>query len=201
MGLLLGLVAVAHFSVRVHAISKDFAAFIVAVAAAYLAYCFQKRQDFLVSLREVWHACIEAKADLIDYIDLPDPGQTDFRRAARSISVAIDMMRAVYRNVGETEHKIGLYPFEPMHDMRLALDGLGFTNLSPKKREEARQRIDNAWDTLRWSFLKEFSAPPPTHSVTKPRSIDPRRGRATSDDPASIGKWIRRHYVLRGPRR
>jgi hypothetical protein len=202
IGLLLGLVTVAQFSERIYATTKDFAGFFLAIAAAYLAYCFQKRQAFLAALRELWHACIEAKADLIDYTHLPNPSQIDFGRAARSISVAIDMMRAVYRNVGETEQEIGLYRFEPLHDMRRALDGLGFTNLSLEKRKEARERIVSAWNALRWNFLREFSAPSPTHYVTERGSTDHRRTRPTySDDPTSIGRPIRRYYVLRGPRR
>jgi hypothetical protein len=200
IGLLLGLVTVAQFSERIYATSKDFAGFFLAVAAAYLAYCFQKRHAFLAALRELWHACIEAKADLIAYTHLPSPSQTDFERAARCISIAIDMMRAVYRNVGETEQEIGLYPFEPMHDMRRALDELGFANMSPEKQKEARERILSAWSAFRWSFLREFSAPSPTHYVVLRGVTDPRRVRPEcADDSISIGRPIRRLHVLRKP--
>ena len=51
---------------------------VIAVAAAYLTYCFQRRQAFLVSLRELWAKAIEAKADLIDYTHDQMPDQPKY---------------------------------------------------------------------------------------------------------------------------
>jgi hypothetical protein len=198
--LLLGLVTATQFSERIYATTKDFGSFFIAVAAAYLAYCFQRRQAFLASLRELWHACITAKADLLDYTHTAKPSQADFGKAARSVSVAIDMMRAVYRNIGETEREIGLYPFQPLHDMRRALDELGFTNLSTDKQKAARERVLQGWNALRWSFLREFSAQSPTHYITEYDAEDPRRiGSAHSDDRLSLGRPIRRFTVKEPP--
>ena len=154
---------------------KDYSNLFLGVGAAYLAYCFQRRQAFLISLRELWHKCIEAKGDLIDYTHSSEPNQLAFGRAHRSISAAIDMVRAVYRNIGETKTSIGLYPFESLHDMRRSLDRLGFVEVSQNERKTEREKILQSWNAFRWSFLKEFSTPSPSHYINVRNARDPRR--------------------------
>ncbi|WP_315722834.1 MULTISPECIES: hypothetical protein [unclassified Bradyrhizobium] len=154
---------------------KNFSNLILAVAAAYLTYCFQRRQAFLVSLREIWHQCIEAKAELVDYTHDPQPDQAKFGKAHRAISTAIDMMRAAYRNVEETEASIGFFPFEPLHDMRRSLEKIGFVNVSHQSQQLARKEMLSAWNAFRWSFLREFSAAGPTHYIVERNKRDPRR--------------------------
>jgi hypothetical protein len=174
----LGLAALLGFALRYqafHNILKDYASIFLAIAAAYLTYCFQRRQAFLVSLRELWHKCIEAKAELIDYTHDPTPDRTKFGKVHRTLSTAIDMMRAAYRNIGETKTSIGLYPFEPLHDMRRALDKLGFENVTYQSQQQARKEILIAWNAFRWSFLREFSTPTPTHYVVTHGASGPRR--------------------------
>src|SRR5262249_50287734 len=144
---------------------KDFAGVFIAIAAAYLAYCFQRRQAFLASLRDLWHVCIEAKADIVDYVRDTQPTEEKYRRVQRSISKAIDGMRGVYRNVSETEAAIGLYPFEPLHDMRRELERLGCRDLDAKARHAALKEVIDSWNAFRWSFLREFSTPMPTHHI------------------------------------
>ena len=174
----LGLAALLGFALcypTFSVILKDYASIFVAIAAAYLTYCFQRRQAFLVSLRELWHKCIEAKAELIDYTHDPTPDRTKFGKAHRTLSTAIDMVRAAYCNIGETKTSIGLYPFEPLHDMRKALDKLGFENVTDQSQQQARKEILMAWNAFRWFFLREFSTPKPTHYVVTHCASDPRR--------------------------
>jgi len=85
------------------------------------------------------------------------------------------MMRAAYCNVGETKTSIGLYPFEPLHDMRRALNKLGFQNVTQQSQQLARQEVLTAWNAFRWSFLREFSTPSPTHYIVAHGAGDPRR--------------------------
>lgn len=158
-----------------HAFLKDYTSIFLAVAAAYLAFCFQRRQSFLTNLRELWHKCIDAKAELIDYTHNKNPTQESFGKAHRAISTAIDMVRGVYCNIRETDSSIGLYPFEPLHDMRRALERLGFQNVSHEQRETERKKIMVAWNAFRWSFLQEFSTPSPTHYLIEHNASDPRR--------------------------
>jgi hypothetical protein len=105
------------------------------------------------------------------------PDQPKYGQAHRSLSIAIDMMRAVYRNLHEDNSKIGRYPFEPLHDMRRALEHLGFANTTPDAQKAARNKIFHAWNAFRWSFLQEFSAPAPSHYVIDPEARDPRRAK------------------------
>ena len=155
---------------------KDFSPILIAISAAYLAYCFQQRQAFLVSLRNLWKEMIEAKGALVQYTHNPNPDQRAFGEAHRVLSSAIDSVRGVFRNVEETEAEIGLFPFEPLHDMRRALESLGFVDVSVGKQEIARKQIIRSWNALRWAFLKEFSTPETAHPITSRNASDPRRG-------------------------
>ncbi len=154
---------------------KDFSSLFIAISAAYLAFCFQRRQVFLASLKDLWKEMVDTKADLFDYTHNPHPDQAAFGSAHRSLMRTIDLVRGVYINVGESESDVGLYSFEPLHDMRKLLDDLGFSDASPERRYKARQRMLQAWYSLRFAFLKEFSRPSPVHPITEPWSRDGRR--------------------------
>jgi len=159
-------------------ILKDFVNVFVAVAAAYLAFCFQRRQAFLAALRDLWQKSVEAKADLVDYTWAATPTREAFGKAQRSLSVAIDLVRGAYRNVGETERAIGFYPFEPLHDMRRALDALGFEDATPERQRQCREQVLQAWNAFRWCFLQEFALPEPRHAIIQFNAKDPRRAPA-----------------------
>jgi len=165
---------------------KDIVPLAIAIGAAYLAYCFQRRQAFLVSLRDLWKEFIEAKAELVEYTHNSEPDQMAFGKAHRTLSKAIDAVRGVYRNVGETDEAVGLYPFEPLHDMRRALQQLGWVESTPEKRTEARRRVIQAWNALRWAFLQEFSTPEPRHPITRRDAADPRRMTSTISAQAEL---------------
>ena len=154
---------------------KDFSSLAIATGAAYLAYCFQRRQAFLVSLRDLWKELVEAKGRLIEYTHNPEPDPAAFNEAHRILSKAIDTVRGVYRNVDETEKEIGYYPFEPLHDMRKILVELGSGETTKEERKAARDRLVQSWNALRWAFLKEFSTPEPPHPITSFNAVDPRR--------------------------
>lgn len=158
-----------------YSIIKDFTPLLISVAAAYLAYCFQRRQAFLVSLRDLWKEMVDAKIELVEYTHNIKTDQSSFRRTHRSLSKAIDLVRGVYKNVGETDKQLGLYPFEPLHDMRRSLDTLGFVDVTHEKQLEARDEIIRSWNALRYVFLKEFSTPEPPHPITERDAADPRR--------------------------
>jgi hypothetical protein len=167
----------------IHDALKDFATVFIAIAAAYLAFCFQRRNAFLESLRDLWEHMVETKTELIQYTHIEAPDQKDFAKTHAALSKTIDLVRGVYLNVDESDTKIGLYSFEPLHDMRKILEELGFTNansrisISANEREEARRRILQAWHSLRYRFLKEFSLPSPPHPITEHFSSDPRRAK------------------------
>ena len=164
----------------IYDIIKDFSALIIAGGAGYLAYCFQQRQSFLASLRELWREAVSAKGDLLVCTGDEGPSEHEIQQANRSLSAVIDLMRGVYKNVDESEAIIGLYPFEPLHDMRRVLWRVQDTALSPQQRAEERGHVLQAWNAFRWAFLGEFSTPYPSHPITSRGAADPRRKKSTS---------------------
>lgn len=152
---------------------KDMALVFVTVVAAYLASVFQKRHSFVEALREEWQDIIKAKSALFAYTQLDAPTQKDYVTAFCAISESIDNMRSVYKNVGETGSLVGLYPYEPLHDMRRALqdlEPLKKPNISEQQRTEARKAVLESWYALREQFLEELELEPPDNPLLVPRS-------------------------------
>ena len=116
---------------------KDMALVFVTVVAAYLANVFQKRNKFVESLEEEWRGIVRTKSALFAFCEKSFPTADDYITAFCRISETLDNMRIVYRNVGETDELIGLYPYAPLHDMRRALQTIDPRNnqsVSPEAR-------------------------------------------------------------------
>lgn len=146
---------------------RDTSLLIVTVVAAYLAQVFQKRNTFLQNLREQWKEIVETKAALIYYCHQENPTLEDYLVASRQLSETIDNMRIVYRNVGETDELIGLYPFSPLHHMRHVMDILDPRVNKPTAEDKfkARGEIWDAFNAVREHFLDEFDIEEPTRPV------------------------------------
>lgn len=147
---------------------KDMALVFVTVVAAYLASVFQKRHSFTEALREEWREIIKAKSVLVNFTHRASPTHEEYLEAFCAISDAIDNMRSVYRNVGETGRKIGLYPYESLHDMRRALQSLRPREghvITAEERSLVRDAILQSWRAIRESFLDELDLEPPTNPI------------------------------------
>ena len=146
---------------------RDTSLLIVTVIAAYMAYVYQRRTTFLQNLREQWREIVQAKASLIYYCHLPDPTLEDYLYAARQLSECIDNMRIVYANVGETGELIGLYPYSPLHHMRIVMERLDPRAATPGPEEKyaARGEIWEAFNAVREHFLDEFDIEEPTRPI------------------------------------
>jgi hypothetical protein len=89
------------------------------------------------------------------------------------LSRTIDTMRIAYKNVGETDTLVGLYPFAPLHNMRRAM-----TTIDPRRAPEttARDRllvcqlVQNSFAALRENFLEELDLEEPTTPVLRSSS-------------------------------
>jgi hypothetical protein len=154
---------------------EDVFPLVVAVLATLLASWFQRRSIFIESLRRLWSGMIEAKIDLKDYARRRDRSEERYVQALGAISRSIDEVRGVYRNVGESDSAIGLFPYEPLHDMRKTLEGLGCEPYDKEASARSVEALDQAWNALRYRFLAEFDTPEPTSPVTTRGSRDPRR--------------------------
>jgi len=144
---------------------KDMALVFVTVVAAYLANVFQKRSKFVTSLEQEWRGIVSTKSALYAFCEKTFPTADDYITVFCRISETIDNMRIVYRNVGETDDLIGLYPYTPLHDMRRALQTLDPTktqNVTPEARKLARDAILQSFYALRETFLEELDLEAPT---------------------------------------
>lgn len=147
---------------------RDMSLMLVTLFGAYLAHIFQKRATFLQSLREEWRDIVQAKAHLVSYCERRDTTHEDYVEAWQRLSEAIDYMRIVYANVGESKKLIGLYPYEPLHDMRRAFEKLNpeqTRSITKEDKIQARDQIWQAFAALRERFLDEFDLEPPSRPL------------------------------------
>jgi hypothetical protein len=147
---------------------RDMALVFITVVAAYLANVFQKRSNFVESLEEEWRGIVRTKSALYTYCAKPYVSTDDYLAAFCRISESIDNMRIVYRNAGETDTLIGLYPFTPLHDMRRALQSVDprkRPDIPPEERKLALDAILQSFYALREVFLEELDLEEPDHPV------------------------------------
>ncbi len=153
---------------KIYEFIKDTSVLIATATAAFLANMFQRRQQFLHSLREQWREIVRTKCALTLYCNTPEPTLEQYLSASAKLSECIDNMRIVYANVGETDEFIGLYPYEPLHDMRRAFEMIepkaGKTATS-ENRNRARDEIWDAFNAIREHFLDEFDIEEPSHPI------------------------------------
>lgn len=146
---------------------RDTSLLIVTVIAAYMAHVFQKRANFLKSLREQWREIVQTKSALLFYLHQENPALEDYLIAQRQLSETIDTMRIVYANVGETDELIGLYPYAPLHHMRKMMEAVdprkGQASAADKYR--ARGEIWDAFNAIREHFLDEFDIEEPSKPI------------------------------------
>ena len=166
-----------------YAVYSDAIILVVTGLVGFMANAFQRRDAFVDLLRALWSHLIVAKNDVTSLARFvtaggveknPESFESRYEQVYASLSHVIDEMRGVYRNVGETDTDLGLYPFEPLHDMRRSLELLGQDPTVAQARETQTQ-VNQAWESLRFSFLKEFEAPEPTNPILGRDSHDPRR--------------------------
>jgi len=186
LALLIGLALAAKLSgipwaLNFYEFIRDTSLLLVTVVAAYMAHVYQKRSTFLENLREQWHDIVRAKGELIYFCHLEEPTLDDYLFTARQLSECIDTMRIVYSNVGETDEKIGLYPYAPLHHMRITLEKLDPREGSStaEDRYAARGEIWDAFNAIREHFLDEFDIEEPTRPILIYRMKRQKRDGAT----------------------
>jgi hypothetical protein len=171
------------WALAVYDVIRDTSVLLVAVIAAYLAYIYQKRTTFLQNLRDQWYEIVGAKAELIYYCHLEKPTLEDYLMAARGLSECLDTMRIVYANVGETDELVGLYPYTPLHHMRLTMESLDPRKGTPttEQRFAARGEIWDAFNAIREHFLDEFDIDEPSRPILIHRMKRLKRDGATRE--------------------
>jgi hypothetical protein len=153
---------------NVYELLRDMSLLIATAGVAYLTNVFQQRSKFVESLEEEWRGLVATKGALHAYCEKPYPSTDDYIATFGQISQTIDNMRIVYRNAGETNELIGLYPYAPLHDMRRALQTLDPRkngNITPEQRKLARDAILQSFYALRERFLEELDLATPDHPL------------------------------------
>lgn len=144
---------------------RDMSLLIATGGVAYLSNIFQKRSKFVESLEEEWRNIVRTKSVLLNYCEKPYHATDDYLAAFSRISETIDTMRIVYKNSGETDALVGLYPYAPLHDMRRVIQTLDPRNPHPPSddaKKLVRDAILQAFYALRESFLEELDLEQPT---------------------------------------
>jgi hypothetical protein len=147
---------------------RDMSLLIATGGVAYITNTFQKRHGFVEALKEEWRDIIATKSALFAYTQLERPTLEQYIATFCKLSETIDNMRSVYRNVGETDNLVGLYPYAPLHDMRRALQTLD-PRKTPAPDAEARNLVRDAilqsFYALRETFLEELDLEQPDHPL------------------------------------
>jgi hypothetical protein len=158
----------AHLLKDTYELLRDMSLLIATGGVAYIANVYQRRQSFIEALKEEWRDIIATKSALFTYTQLERPTTEQYLATFCKLSETIDNMRSVYRNVGETDNLIGLYPYAPLHDMRRALQALD-PRKSPHPDAEARSLVRDAilqsFYALRETFLEELDLEAPDHPL------------------------------------
>lgn len=147
---------------------RDMSLLIATGGVAYLSNIFQKRSKFVESLEEEWRNIVRTKSVLLTYCEKPYLGTDDYLAAFSRISETIDTMRIVYRNAGESEGLVGLYPYAPLHDMRRALQTLDprvTPEMTQQQKKLVKDAILQAFYALREVFLEELDLEEPQHTL------------------------------------
>ncbi len=141
---------------------EDSILFLTAIPAAYLGYCFQRRAAFNHVLRELWSNLIESVNQARQFTSLTSPSQEEYIHVLKLLSKSIDEVRGVYKNIGETKNKMGLYPYESLKKIHKIISQMDYTQYNEIVAKKSRCAIDFHWHMLRQSFLFEFDRPFPT---------------------------------------
>ena len=136
---------------------KDLVPLIIAIPAAWLGYCFQRRQAYLKDVKELWSKLAGAVQDSIQYTHLTAPSQEEFATVLRTLSLATEETRAVFSNVGEGQDRVGLFPFESIKLIHGKVSRLSFgSDFKADQAVVARREIVGLWKKLRSHYLSEL---------------------------------------------
>jgi len=143
---------------------KDLMPLVIAIPAAYLAFAFQRRGSYLQALRTVWEHMVGGIAGALTYTETESPSREQQLQVLGRLSVVIEEVRGVFKNVPVPGTPDGWYPFEPVKQIYQEIRDLGFgEQATSTARATARDRIYRMWKANRFHLLAEFDRDEPTH--------------------------------------
>lgn len=151
--------------VRAYEPMRDFVPIVIGLAGTYVADTLQRRGQFVAALRDLWYEMVRAKGEMVAFLRSKERAADEFRQVWTAQSNVIDMVRGVYRNVGETNRLVGFRPFEPLVTMLSCLERADPQGNKTVDSATIVAEIEESWNALREVFLDEFVLPEPEHSV------------------------------------
>jgi hypothetical protein len=154
---------------------KDILPLIIAIPAAYLAYSFQRRNNYMQALRTLWSNTITAVAVALIYTEMQQPPSEQYYRILERLCAVIDECRGVFINVQINDNADDLFPFEPIRQIFWEVKDLGFGEaVTIEMQQYARDRIEQMWKGCKKQMLAEFDRDLPTyHQVEYVLPISP----------------------------
>lgn len=142
---------------------KDLLPIFLGIAAAWLAFCVQRRSAYQQQLRLLWSKLVEAVMLSIQYTRLTSPTEQQHRDVLMRLSLVIEEVRGVFCNLGESGTTRGLYPFEPLKDIHGLVEELGSgAQFNGTDAARVQSHIKALWSDVRREILKEFDREEPT---------------------------------------
>ncbi|QSW91190.1 hypothetical protein J0383_10390 [Flavobacterium endoglycinae] len=152
-----------------YTVFKDLLPFIFALPAAYLVFCFQRRNEYLKALRTVYSLLIQVNTEFMEYTYYNKQCQKKYIKLKFCTSKAIEEIRSVYENIDEVFGiSDGLYPFEPLKEMYLDdIDELHNGDFSEGNNEIIRKKHYSKWKKIRINFIVELERTQAAFPITK----------------------------------
>jgi hypothetical protein len=151
---------------------KDVFGVLIGLASAWLAYGFNRRNNYVQALRGYFDSLLPVIQNAIQYTHLEHPTQDEFAKVFSALGAKIDGLRSVFKNVGDAPtgpqgQRIGYYPYENLKTITEIIIRLGFGRQIPKEeRDNARNAIVTYWAIMHQHLLREFDRDEPVEPLT-----------------------------------
>ena len=181
----------------VYELLKDMSLLIATGGVAYISNVYQRRTAFLESLKSEWREILSAKSAVLTFLHKDAANHEEYVSAFMRLSETIDNMRVVYRNVGETDDLIGIYPYAPLRDMRRVLQTLDPRETAPtaEYRKLARDTVLRSFYALRDEYLVELDLEEPDTPVLLAGARRMTRSGALASARAQQSRQIAEHMA------
>lgn len=152
-----------------YSLFKDLLPIIFAIPAAYLVFCFQRRNEYLKALRNVYSLLVQVNTDFMDYTFCKQKTDEKYYKIRSCISKAIEEIRSVYENIDEVFGlNEGLYPFEPLKEIyHEDLEALHNGDFKDETNTLIRNSHYEKWKIIRINFIVELERSQAAFPVTK----------------------------------
>jgi hypothetical protein len=160
-----------HSKNHLYPIYKDLMSLIIAIAASYLGFAYQRRQSYLQALRDLWNRLIPAVYRAVECARNDQPASSQFSEVIRELDTVIDSLRGVFENIPNGT-ALGLYPYEPLKDIRTLVYWLS-EGRNAEERHLAERCIRQLWYDVHSRMLQEFDREVPIYYVSKYLDVPP----------------------------